>query len=376
MSDPVTNMEIEDVLSSIRKLVADEKRTSAMAKKPSSAPGKLVLTPAQRITEVPDLVEESTEAVTSGDPILLTNPVISDVPFKHRADERGIDKIPGTARLSEFGQVEGFFPDIDDVAVAGAAVPDSDTTQNDTAPSEARLKLGRLIEEEVAAALADVKDGDWDDDASATAVRDQDEDEEWGEFADDASDMSNDSEDVSEDGLYFGDLDTAEDAEELDAAQPKPPLTLEDKVAALGRLVARETNDFEEEREAPEEVELALAVEPMSWPDPAPFHEMAEPEGDAGSNVLRSETAWPKPVPQDDVEAATESETAQNGSIIESLPGEASSAIELDDEMLREIVVEIVRSELQGALGERITRNVRKLVRREIHRMLISQEFE
>jgi len=35
-----------------------------------------------------------------------------------------------------------------------------------------------------------------------------------------------------------------------------------------------------------------------------------------------------------------------------------------------------VRSELQGALGERITRNVRKLVRREIYRVLSSQEFE
>ena len=40
------------------------------------------------------------------------------------------------------------------------------------------------------------------------------------------------------------------------------------------------------------------------------------------------------------------------------------------------MVTEIVRSELQGALGERITRNVRKLVRREIYRVLSSQEFE
>jgi len=43
---------------------------------------------------------------------------------------------------------------------------------------------------------------------------------------------------------------------------------------------------------------------------------------------------------------------------------------------LRELVTEIVRQELQGALGERITRNVRKLVRREIHRALTSQELE
>jgi hypothetical protein len=48
----------------------------------------------------------------------------------------------------------------------------------------------------------------------------------------------------------------------------------------------------------------------------------------------------------------------------------------LDEETLRELVAEIVRQELQGALGERITRNVRKLVRREIHRALTSQELE
>ena len=36
--------------------------------------------------------------------------------------------------------------------------------------------------------------------------------------------------------------------------------------------------------------------------------------------------------------------------------------------MLRDMVHDIVRQELQGVLGERITRNVRKLVRREIQR--------
>ena len=47
-----------------------------------------------------------------------------------------------------------------------------------------------------------------------------------------------------------------------------------------------------------------------------------------------------------------------------------------DEEALRDLVTEIVRQELQGGLGERITRNVRKLVRREIHRALASQELE
>ncbi|HBQ35350.1 MAG TPA: hypothetical protein DD729_00670 [Rhodobacteraceae bacterium] len=54
--------------------------------------------------------------------------------------------------------------------------------------------------------------------------------------------------------------------------------------------------------------------------------------------------------------------------------GEEESVI--DEETLRDMVSEIVRQELQGALGERITRNVRKLVRREINRVLAARDFE
>ncbi|WP_163025861.1 hypothetical protein [Chachezhania antarctica] len=42
----------------------------------------------------------------------------------------------------------------------------------------------------------------------------------------------------------------------------------------------------------------------------------------------------------------------------------------IDEETLRQMVAEIVREELRGALGSRITRNMRKLVRQEIQRML------
>lgn len=48
----------------------------------------------------------------------------------------------------------------------------------------------------------------------------------------------------------------------------------------------------------------------------------------------------------------------------------------IDEEALRDMVTEIVRQELTGEMGERITRNVRKLVRREIHRALMTREFD
>jgi hypothetical protein len=42
----------------------------------------------------------------------------------------------------------------------------------------------------------------------------------------------------------------------------------------------------------------------------------------------------------------------------------------LDEEALRHVVNQIVREELQGELGDRISRNLRKLIRREIGQML------
>jgi cell pole-organizing protein PopZ len=47
-----------------------------------------------------------------------------------------------------------------------------------------------------------------------------------------------------------------------------------------------------------------------------------------------------------------------------------------DNEALEDMVSRLVRAELQGPLGERITANVRKLVRREIHRAFAVDELD
>ncbi|MBD0865472.1 MAG: hypothetical protein GDA36_07635 [Rhodobacteraceae bacterium] len=80
-----------------------------------------------------------------------------------------------------------------------------------------------------------------------------------------------------------------------------------------------------------------------------------------------------------------DSETVYSGSNVQTLklddagiqPGTDDDALMTEDgDSLRELVAEIVREELQGPLGERITRNVRKLVRREFHRMMTAQDFD
>ena len=48
----------------------------------------------------------------------------------------------------------------------------------------------------------------------------------------------------------------------------------------------------------------------------------------------------------------------------------------LDEDTLREIIVDVVREELQGVLGQRITRNVRKMVRREVRLAMAAEDLE
>ncbi len=52
------------------------------------------------------------------------------------------------------------------------------------------------------------------------------------------------------------------------------------------------------------------------------------------------------------------------------------SEMTFDEEVMRDLVRDLIREELQGGLGERITRNVRKLVRAEIARALATREFD
>jgi hypothetical protein len=48
----------------------------------------------------------------------------------------------------------------------------------------------------------------------------------------------------------------------------------------------------------------------------------------------------------------------------------------LDEEAIRQVVNRIVREELQGELGDRISRNLRKLIRREINQIGLERGHE
>jgi hypothetical protein len=397
MSDPVTNVEIEDVLSSIRKLVADDTRVSAAV--PQKEPGRLVLTPAQRVKEAPKpekfvTVRASDKAGEVEETLARKQDFPHDLP---------IEEIPRDARLADFGEVEGAFPDMDARSAPGTPSPEVQNDAgvelgNDAVQSSARLELGRLIEQEVAAALKDVSlndnlsdsDSDGGEAAEDTDWDVPEEDYVADEFAADvqADFDTMESNERTVDETLSNDNDTASPIDnisdmEVHHVHVSPPQTLEDKVAALGRLVARDTNEFEDERDDLAADDLTAVAERMTWPDALPVQDEPEAAPEVASNVVHSEASWQHPIDTPDVSEDVQSEPEISAkmpveteiSMSQPVPIKQPS-LQLDEDMLRDLVGDIVRQELQGALGERITRNVRKLVRREIHRMLISQELE
>lgn len=125
--------------------------------------------------------------------------------------------------------------------------------------------------------------------------------------------------------------------------------------------------DVDVVEEQPVEALSSEAVAPDSQDDPE-FEE-------ALNEALHSKPDAAEPVEAEEPGKPLDAETEQ----ADPVPVAAVSEISLDDideDVLRPIVAKLIREELQGELGERITRNVRKLVRREILRAINAREFE
>jgi hypothetical protein len=111
-----------------------------------------------------------------------------------------------------------------------------------------------------------------------------------------------------------------------------------------------------------------------AWPDGPQPAELDEPEpvAEIDSDPAAADLAEAEVVAE--LSRAVEDEVAEQAAAEPGLfaPGDAD---DFDEEALREVVRDIIREELQGALGERITRNVRKLVRAEISRAIASRDL-
>ena len=327
MSDPAKSVEIEDVLSSIRRLVSEEGRFEARPKGPAVRPGKLVLTPALRVAD-------RAEADARTDKQVLAN-TATDEPVK--VDPSADELLQADASADEFVEV--------------------DTASDELV--EANSAADELVQEPEAGSEGETVDASapWNDpDATLFSAA-----QAAGEPIIQADHA------VAEEGFPEPEALHEPDAPdaELVLASEEP---LSARIEVLEAVIAQTDDNWEPDGLSPDAYS-GTRVEAMEWQD------HLSPASDEGTVDESTAEEIPVDVADESIEfdadeASDYDELEDERSILSPEEGY------LDEESLRELVADIVREELQGALGERITRNVRKLVRREIHRALTAQEFE
>ncbi|MFM2390273.1 MAG: hypothetical protein RLZZ437_1828 [Pseudomonadota bacterium] len=279
MVERMSSVEIEDVLSSIRRLVAEDLRP-----KPAAVEDKLILTPALRV--VPDPVVAPNDALD----------IDLDADLAAALNASGAD---------------------DSTQVSDAEVTASDDlTEADVAAFPMFLHHANRVDLAAEPNSADVAD-------TVTTI----------------------GAGLPEDGYEA----------ELGDVMPVPDWP-------ESSWVAPDVIDVVEDAEviaAPVSEDAAEADVSGNWAEEAP-----EVPAFAGQHDGTAE--------DDAAEAAAIAALAEEESDFADQP----ALTELDEDMLRDIVREIIREELQGGLGERITRNVRKLVRAEINRALMTQDLD
>ena len=417
MSEPVSNVEIEDVLSSIRRLVSEENRPTTRSEKPVEAAqsGRLVLTPALRVAEPP-----AAPPLTLIDPVVVGDTVVGDTAVETPvSDLRVVEELAGIDLAPEHSDLPA--------EVVEDAETDAVTAPETTPEMAAEPELAALPDNDPDSAPAlsdqtdapendsenDGEDAPWrDPNATLFQAADQPAEENPSADEDTVEPISEPVETAGQQGDETPEAsdevtveDTVEDTGDLSAPDPLDPLgatfeerfpletpdedtsfadsafeeptlqdacaghdaeietlassgsqpdtaTLSAKIAALEATIGQTLDQWEPDGDSRDEY-AGTPVETIQWQD-----HTATSAGDPAQ--LYPELPGYTSPPGADAPAA--------GPEDDSLDAMTGNDTFLDEESLRELVADIVREELQGVLGERITRNVRKLVRREIHR--------
>lgn len=429
MSDPVSNSDIEDVLSSIRRLVSEEP-TARKSPDPEEAARaeRLVLTPAFRVESDPDDVSDDLDEARADDapfeeageeaeptlaPILLMpNGTVEeiqtaqDAPMETAPDVQAFE--PGTD-----GQAHG----LEDAAtdVAPEAPTESATEEATPAVHPAEMSLeDRIAELEAAIERAPQE---WEPDGSEAG----DDDETRPLSADLAATET--SAPLAEDDPQQISLE--ELASLMPAQDPVPPqeeatpdidLSTIDFVFADGSAPQAEQEVLQAPEGAPEDLsgaaeaeyttidpdlvedaEILPSVDDTLAPSETPgegaldtdLSEAPEADADAehgdGAEQDTDQAALDKAAAAWEEEASAEASASLDEDHAEHTTDATSDTdnildqedmVTMDEAALRELVGDLVRDELQGMLGERITRNVRRLVRHEIQRALSVRDLQ
>lgn len=303
MSERLSSAEIEDVLSSIRRLVSEDLRASASsagrAPAPPAAedgPGRLLLTPSLRI-----VAPDGGQAAAAEDAAPEAAAAAADL------SEADADVARLEALLDEAAQ--GLPPAAEEDAPAVPDAPAWFDVPDDLPPSDGPQTVSVVAVKVVSAGQA-----------AAEAA-----------------------------GQGAGDATGAAPAAEK-AATGGPDAVTE----AVADVLTAGVEDFEAELDAK--------------PQGAAANDFRDPEAGGSGAESRWADAAEAEIRRKLQKEAEESVFARFDA--------SRSGPALDPEALGDLVREIIREELQGALGERITRNVRKLVRSEIARAMAVRDFE
>ena len=365
MSDPVSNHDIEDVLSSIRRLVAqgDPKRIHQAANAPTPLhPGpaatssnleetrdtgrfeRLVLTPAFRIPDAPDEAAATPEpaevpATKSFDAAIHT--AESDtIPTK---DERPLP--PPAQSPSERESLEATIAELE--AAVNSRADDWEPDGSEVVPTIAFSPVFRSKIDAARVPLREVETSAETPEATvSTAVADH--------IAETIAEELQDAFPHLQAADETTDLETEDQVEEVEADVTASIMTEDDGIAEIV-----EVTDVE--------IEEPRVITPQFRH--SAFQEVYDPVAEATADAAE---AAPDADEMYGDDLAPDPEDVVMGSAVAN-PVEGRL---IDPDMMREMVSQMIREELQGEMGERITRNVRKLVRREINRVLSAQEFE
>ncbi len=399
MSDPVTHAEIEDVLSSIRRLVSDDSRSGPAAPEPAA---RLVLTPALRVqadgpdsprapddpaTDDPAAAEPGAASGSSGQAGDGSDAAASAGPSETAGAGDGASLLEAEAPIA--------FRHRSNVAETTSPLGDGQPeVERDTGLQAVQTDPGQLDTGYLGTDRLDADHLSSDPDAGSKHHQPQGTpgagtDAPWGDpkatlfaAAADAEQPEGGTDNLAVETP--ADSQVPENSQAIETAGARAASVVR-KIAELEARSARGQEQDPQQWEPDSQTEAPFAStvtdtiewrdEPLSARRAAPQDEdgasaVADAYRDAGADVLAG------PGVNDGsavARAETVAEAAVAGAALDSL-AEAGDGY-LDEDSLRDLVASIVREELQGPLGERITRNVRKLVRREIHRALAAHDL-
>ena len=318
MPDSMSKTEIEDVLSSIRRLVTEDHGPS---QRPNAPPAdKLVLTPALRIQPLPSDVRRPFGA---SEPLRLVAAQAPDpaVPPSHQA--------AAALEAALQGHRDDWEPDGTEAVTSTGWSVEWDAAGADEASPPGQEPRG------VAAAEALQTPSPLAVGAEAPAGQGAAEDDIWDDF-------------LAEHRL--APILAAEQAEPWQPARQKGAEASGDQAGPV-----ETASDLRSEPSA--------GLDTNATAEPALEAALSDMDEDAEDD----DSAWPASAPLDLPDARLDDGLSG--------PGQEEDAPSLDEGLLRDLIRDVLREELQGELGERITRNVRKLVRAELARALAARDL-